>query len=292
MDEGKDATRAGENKKALEAYQKAHDLVHVPSTGIAVAKAHLALGHLIEAREAALDVMRMPHESSEPPVFERARKEAKELDASLKSRIPTLRIVVKGGPAVRVAVDDGEVAQLLIGEPVPLNPGRHVATAKNADGVERRVDVELPEHEAKQVELVLPSPAPTVVHEELPAAPREAAKAPEPMERTTGARVLVISGFSVAVVGIAVGGVTGALTLTKSGNVKTQCANNICDPGAKSDLDSANSLATISTIGFIAGGAGLALGVVGLVLPKAKVEPLVQSGLWIGPTSVGLRRSF
>ena len=292
MDEGKEHARAGEKEKALEAYQKAHELVHVPSTGIAVAKAHLALGHLIEAREAALQVIRMAHDGAEPPIFERARREAKELDPTLKARIPTVKIIVKGGPAVRVAVDDGDVATLLIGEPVPLNPGHHVVTAKNADGVEKRADLELAERDAKQVEMVLPAPTPTVIRDE-PAVRHEAITKTAPnTERTTGARVLMFSGFSLAVVGIAVGGVTGVLTLSKSGSVKAQCANNVCDPAAQSELDSANSLATISTIGFIAGGAGLALGVVGLLLPKATVEPLIQSGLWVSPTSVGLRRSF
>ena len=88
--------------------------------------------------------------------------------------------------------------------------------------------------------------------------------------RTTTAKVLVFGGFGLAVAGLAVGGVTGALTLSKAGDVKTQCANGICDPAAKSDLDSASSLATISTIGFAVAGAGALCGVVGLLLPRTR----------------------
>jgi hypothetical protein len=297
MDEGKERTRAGEKERALEAYRKAHDLMKVPSTGIALAKAHLALGQLIEARDVALEVVRMPHDSGEPPVFEKARKEAKELDVSIKPRIPTIRIVVKGGPATRVTVDGGEVAPLLLGEPVAVNPGKHSVSAKNADAIEKRADVELAERDAKQIELVLPVPNPAVVVAPLPDRP---VVKPPPVgggERTTGASVLLFGGFGLAVAGLAVGGITGALTLSKASTVKVQCQNDICDPNAKADLDSAGTLATISTIGFIAGGAGLALGVVGLLLPRTKAESALQSterrtAVWFGPGSMGVRGSF
>ncbi|CAN5854121.1 hypothetical protein BH11MYX4_BH11MYX4_62640 [soil metagenome] len=300
MDEGKERMRAGEKERALEAYRKAHDLMKVPSTGIAVAKAHLALGHLIEARDVALEVVRMPRDSGEPPVFEKARKEAKELEASLKPRIPTVRIVVKGGPATRVSVDEGEVAPLLLGEPVAVNPGRHSVSARNADGAEKRADVELAERDAKQVELVLPVPSPAVVQAVLPPQPG-ARPAPavttEGTTRTTGASVLVFGGFGLAAAGLAVGGISGALTLSKAGAVKEQCANDVCDPAAKADLDSAGTLATISTVGFAVAGGGLVLGVVGLLLPRTKVESALHSteqraAVWVGPGGAGLRGSF
>jgi len=107
----------------------------------------------------------------------------------------------------------------------------------------------------------------------------------------------VFGGFGLAVAGLAVGGVTGALTLSKAGDVKTQCANGICDPSAKPDLDSASSLATISTIGFAVAGAGAVCGVVGLLLPRTHAETALQSperrtSVWIGPGSMGVRGSF
>src|SRR4051794_22046146 len=130
MDEGKERTRSGDKDRALEAYQKAHDLMKVPSTGILLVKAHLAVGHLVEARDVALEIGRMARETGEPVIFEKARKEAKELEAVIKPRIPTVKIVVKGGPATKVSVDNAEVAALLLGEPVALNPGKHVVSAK------------------------------------------------------------------------------------------------------------------------------------------------------------------
>lgn len=300
MDEGKERARLGDKPRAIEAYQKAHELMKVPSTGVALAKAHLSAGHLIEARDVALEVVRMPHERGEPPIFEKSRREAKELEASIKSRIPTARIVVKGGPATQVVVDDVEVAPLLLGEPVALNPGHHTVAARNADGVEARTEIDLAERDAKELELTLAAPSPAMVAAppaDRPSAPPRPAKEASRGDRSAAGSALVYGGFGLAVAGLAVGGVTGALTLSKAGTVTAQCENGICDPSVKEDLDGANSLATISTIGFAVGGAGVVLGVVGLLLPRTKVETALQSGktnaaVWVGPGSLGVRGSF
>jgi hypothetical protein len=296
MDEGKERSRTGDKERSLEAYQKAHDLVRVPTTGLFVVKAHLALGHLIEARDVALEVARMPHERGEPAIFEKARKEAQELEASLKPRIPTVRIVVKGGPAAHVSVDDVDVAPLLLGEPVAMNPGKHAIVAKNADNIDRRADVDLAERDAKEVELTLPAPHPVLLAT-VPPPPKASPDGPREGERTPAANVLVFGGFGLALAGLAVGGVTGALTLAEAGTVKSQCARGICDPAAKDDLASASSLATISTVGFAVAGAGAVCGVVGLLLPRTKKESALQSSaprsaVWVGPGSMGVRGSF
>jgi len=296
MDEGKERSRTGDKERALEAYQKAHGLMKVPSTGLALVKAHLALGHLVEARDVALEVTRMPRERNEPGIFEKARREAKELEGSLKPRIPTVRIVVKGGPATHVTVDEIDVAPLLLGEPVAMNPGKHTVVAKNADNAEQRASVELAEHEGKEVELTLPVPNPVLVST-VPPPPRAGVEGPRGTERSPAASVLVFGGFGLAVAGLAVGGVTGALTLAEAGTVKSQCANGICDPAAKNDLDSASSLATISTIGFAVAGVGAVCGVVGLLLPRTKSETALhsrsqRSAVWVGPGSMGVRGSF
>ncbi len=301
MDEGRERSRVGDKERAVEAFQKAHDIMKVPTTGVALAKAQLAVGHLVEARDVALEVVRMPRENGEHAIFEKARKEAKELEQSIKPRIPTVRIVVKGGPATRVSVDGGEVPSLLLGEPVAMNPGKHSIIARNADTIERRAEVDLAERDGKEVELTLPVPSPAVVIAPVPSQPRgSGSRETGERGRTTVANVLVFGGFGVAVVGLAVGGVTGALTLSKAGDVKTQCANGICDPAAKSDLDSASSLATISTVGFAVAGAGALCGVVGLLLPRTPVDSTQtalqsqekRAAVWIGPGSMGVRGSF
>lgn len=299
MDEGKERTRVGDKERAALAYLKAHELMRVPTTGVALAKAQLAMGRLVEARDVALEVVRMPRERGEPAVFDRARKEAKELESSIKPRIPTVRIVVKGGPATVVMVDQVEVAPLLLGEPVALNPGKHAVVAKNADGAAQHADVELAERDTKEIELTLPLASPTVVVAPAPGTgnARSPASDDRGAERGPAATALIYGGFGVAAAGLAVGTITGVLTLSKAGTVKDQCENGICDPAAQADLDSASSLATVSTIGFAVAGAGVVCGVVGLLLPRTSAETALHSttsraAVWIGPGSMGVRGSF
>ncbi len=304
MDEGKARLKANELARAVEAFQKAHDIMHVPTTGIALARAHLAAGHLVEARDAALEVGRMPHEPGDPAVFETARKHARELDTQLKPRIPTLRIKVKGGAPSRVAVDDIEIPLSIVGEPVAVNPGKRVVSVTSADGAEAKGEIELAERDAKDIEISL-SRAADAAKSGAAGKSSSTAAAPAPRkvvgfgndggdvgpsgERTPLADALVYGGFGLAVVGLGVGSITGAMTLSKASDVDPRCANDICAPEARGDLDSASTLATVSTVAFVAGGAFAVAGVVGLFLPRRPPQATRKAALTWGPSGPAMR---
>jgi hypothetical protein len=293
MDEGKARMKDQEYTRAIEAFQKAHDIMHVPTTGLALARAHLAAGHLVEARDAALEVGRMPHEANEPAVFESARKHAKEIDAQLKARIPTLRVKVKGGTAARVMVDDIEIPASLVGEPIAVNPGKRVVVVKGENDAEARGEIEIAEKESKEIELVFSqkeAPKTTSSRSKERSEPvKVRGFGNDDVELRTGQRTalsdaLIYGGLAVGGVGIAVGAVTGAMTLSEASDLAPQCANSICAPSARETLDSASTLATISTIGFVAAAVGLTVCVVGLSLPKEKAS---ASAIFVGPGGVG-----
>jgi hypothetical protein len=291
MDEGKKKTRTKDLEGALSAYEKAHAIMHVPTTGLALATTQMALGNLIEAREAALEVIRMPEEKDEPAVFGKARDKARELDAQLKERIPTVMIAVDGGPATEVTVDGIVVAPALLGAPVALNPGTREIVARNADGASARTTVELSEKDTIEVTLTLPAPAVVTAREPRSGASWEGEASSS--ERTPVANVLVLGGFGVAVAGAVLGSVTGALAFGKAGDVKPQCENGICDPAAESDLEGARTMATVSTVGFAVAGAGALAGIAGLLLPRTAKEPGArQTSLWFGPAGGGIRGTF
>jgi hypothetical protein len=311
MDEGKARMRANEPLRAIEAIQKAHDIMHVPTTGVALARAHLAAGHLVEARDVALEVGRMPHDPNEPSVFDAARKQAKELDVQLKPRIPTLRIRIKGS-ANRVAIDDTEIALAVINEPVAVNPGKRIVTAKG-EGGDARGEVDLTEREVREIELTLSphadsgKPVATTTGQSTPSAPSSSSSSSSPSSsssssetkirlgtddteprggvRTPLAQGLMYGGIVVGGLGLAVGFITGALTFSKASDVSPLCDNNICAPEASDSLDSASTFATISTISFIVGVAGAAAAVIGYTLPKDKTRS--HHALTIGPTGIG-----
>ena len=277
MDEGKARLHANDYPRAIEAIGKANDLMHVPTTALALAKAHLAAGHLVEARDAAIAAERLPREDREPRVFDAARKQAAELARELKPRIPTVRLRVEG-PATRIVVDGTEVPLSIAGEPIAMNPGKRTIRV-TGDAGEARAEVDLAEREAKEVALVLGHEA-----EPPPPRPAPAVKTTPPDERQHGMRTplakgLLYGGLGVGVLGLGAGAVTGVMTLSRANRVEPQCANDICAPTARDDLDSARTLGTISTVAFVVGGVGIAAGVVGLLLPKRSHVALGPGGI-------------
>jgi hypothetical protein len=101
-------------------------------------------------------------------------------------------------------------------------------------------------------------------------------------------------GAALGAVGLGVGIVTGAMTLSTAQDVQPQCDNNICAPAASDDLDTASTLGTVSTIAFIAGVAGIAGAVIGFMLPRQRAAipgaTLTFQTIAVGPA--GLRGTF
>src|SRR4051794_16154924 len=60
MQDGDRLLSSGDPMNALKCYQAAHAIMHVPTTGVAVAKTQAEVGQLVEARSSALDVLSIP----------------------------------------------------------------------------------------------------------------------------------------------------------------------------------------------------------------------------------------
>lgn len=312
MDEGVARMKDNDPQHALESFSKAHELMHVPTTGVAVAKAHLAAGHLVEAREAAVDVARTTKEPGEPAVFEKARRQAREIESQVKGRIPTVRIHIRGPNPTAVAVDGVEVPLALIVEPVPVNPGKRVITAKGADGSEGRTEIDIREGEKSDADVTLALPkssaevaksAKTAPDSRAPSPPAEKPKVigftnedvRGGVRRAPLAEGLIWGGFGIGVIGIGAGAVTGFMTLNKASDVKKSCEDNICGPEAKKDLDRANTLGTVSTIAVAVGIAGIGAGILGLAMPPKDAKTGAGSskiGLRLHPTVSGIGGTF
>src|SRR5687768_9838148 len=79
MNQGDTARDEQDYRAALKAYEAADAIMRVPTTGLAVARMHEKLGQLLEARDKALAVARIPAGATEPAAFTTARNEAEQL---------------------------------------------------------------------------------------------------------------------------------------------------------------------------------------------------------------------
>ena len=280
MQQGDAFKDKGDKEAALKSYEAADAIMHVPTTGIEVARMQAALGLLLEARDTLARVAKLPAKPNEPPPFVAARKAATELAADVNARIPSLAVTVTNAdPAqtITTTIDNETVTPGT--DAKKLNPGKHVVAAR-AGTVEKREEITLAEREQKTVTLDLKPPPPS--------------PPPEPPPSNAVAKPLIYGGFALAIVGVGVGSATGLMSIARVNDVKPQCEGGTrCPASTASDIDSAKTLGTVSTVAFIAGGVGVALGVTGLVMNKsrsdattAKVEPM------IGPTWAGVRGAF
>jgi hypothetical protein len=199
-----------------------------------------------------------------------------------------LRLSATPPAELRIAIDGNNVEPSILGTSIRLDPGQHWVTVETLGG-EKRQKVMLVEREEKVVELALPAsnvaaPASTEPPPEQPAAEKSAIPA---IAYATG---------GLAIAGLGVGAVGGILALTNKSALDSGCnAQKKCTPEGKEAADSVSTYGTVSTVGFIVGGVGIAATVVLLLTaskpspPKAaiaSVVPLISVGgprdTWIG----------
>ncbi|MBX3189980.1 MAG: hypothetical protein KF819_23345 [Labilithrix sp.] len=281
--EGKALRDKGDNAAALEKLRAAHALVETPLTALELGRTYATTGKLLEARDVLLGVARMPLRKNESTKATEARTEAAELAAQLRPRLASLTVRPKGasdGPP-KVSVDGVVIPPDAATVPRLLNPGPHVVVVE-ANGQRAQSEVTLAEGQSQEVEIELPAPsaAPVAASPLGPAPPPRTEKKISP---------LVYAGFGTAIVGIGVGTATGIMTLSTASTLKDTCRSGQCPPASQSDLDSASTTGTVSTVAFVIGLAGVAMGVAGLVMTNA--EP-ARTGLRIVPGPGGVSGTF
>jgi hypothetical protein len=310
MQEARDLRDKGNLKEALRRFKAADDIMHVPTTGLEVARTQVSLGLLVEARDTIANIRQTPAQSGDPAPFAEARAKAEELSASLNGRVPTLVVVVRRASAdarPAVTVDGLAVPASIVGLPLSVDPGHHLVTAK-VGAAEASQGVDVKEGEQKRVELApseSSSPAPAAAPaaaspepEESPEANAEHGAAPP---RSHAPTALTYAGLGVAGVGVVTGTVTGLIVLlSKKSALQSECTGHVCGPSSYGDLDSANTLATVSDVAFAVGGAGAVVAIVSLLLGHEEPgEPSPQTGVsrlrvapWAGAGAAGISGSW
>jgi hypothetical protein len=258
MVQGDRLRTAGDYEAALACYQSAHALMHVPTTGLALAEMHAQLGHLVEARSTAIEVVNLAGAEAEPAVFAAARKSAAALTASLEPKVPSVRAAVTPeGAQYTLRIDEVEVPKQARPFPFKTNPGTHTVKIAAPGYVSQTRTVELPEGASQTLSFALVAESGSPPTAAQVAASTDAVKAAH--ETDGGGVVRAILGISVGGVVLATGITTGTLSWITAQDEKRHClADGSCDPARGGALSRANTLANVANI-------AIPIGVVGLV---------------------------
>jgi hypothetical protein len=283
--DGRAKMAAKDYQGALRSLRAAHDIMHVPTTGLDYAAALEATGQLVEARTIALDVNRMAPRPGEPEAFAEARASAAAIADRLAARIPSVVVTVKGLPAgvdPTMTLDGAPVPTAAIGLPRKANPGTRVivVSAPGYVTVERKVD--LPEAQTVPVEIALkPAPGAAVttpatggVTVLVPGAGADDGR-DRPFARRVPTWAWVSGGLGVVALGVSVGFAVdwaGAQSV-----VSNDCPNNVCNLSAHPNDDLRDQAArwnrdvgVFAGLGIV-GAAAITVGIVGIArTPRAR----------------------
>jgi hypothetical protein len=292
---------AGKCPEAIEKLSRAESLYHAPTILGRLGECQIAVGQIVLGTENLNRVVREQLPPNAPKAFKAAQERAAKVLETALPRIAYLTVIVEPSDAnASVSVGGAPVPSALIGVERPTDPGKRVVVATAPGYLEAKAEVELAEGARQAVTLkLLPDPAAaTVAPVATPAPPPATPQHPQPDQATGGGnKTLSYVMLGVGGVGIAVGAVTGSMALGKKNGL--DCPENRCSGAEADELDSANTLALVSTIGF---GVGLAAATVGVVLlvtsgnsneaPRAARASGLRIEPYVGLKSVGVTGTF
>ncbi len=124
--EGLSLEEAGRLQEARDKFAVAYAIARTPITGYTFARVRERLGEWVEARDLALEVVRMQPIEGETERSAIARKGARELAMMLEPKIPSLVVSLVLSKALpSVLIDGRPVQRSVLGQPMTANPGKH-----------------------------------------------------------------------------------------------------------------------------------------------------------------------
>ncbi len=260
---------------AIEKLQRAEKLYHAPTTLERLGECEVEVGRLVDGTEDLQRVVKEDLPAGAPAAFTAAKTRAAAVIKKAMPRIAHLRVHVNApsGATATVTMDGNSYPDAALDGDRPVDPGTHALSA-TADGMIRAdTTISLGDAESKSVELKLvPDPnaakpmqiAPPIVDNTPKPPTDDDTKKTSPPPPESPSHVPAYLAFGVGIAGVGVGTVTGILALSKKSSLDTVCgpSKTGCPASSQSDIDSAKTMGTISTVGFIVGGVGVAAGIV------------------------------
>ena len=319
---GAEAMKAGNYAEACPAFAESYRLAARPRTRFAMAECEAGAGRIATAVTLYGDFLKTAasiDDAAERKKNEQQVKKAQATQAELAKQIPelTLKLSPSAPPDTQVTRDGVTLtsASLGVAMPVDPNPVEHVITVQAPGGDLEEIRVRLERGEKATKELMPPLP------------PKQADNT-GPGTGSTGAGVtnagatgvtntgklgrdktskdmskgkLRTAGFvagSAGIGGLIAGSVLGGLAMQTVSSIEKHCPNAMCDSEGFATAQSGQRLGLGSTLAFGVGVAGLAAGVVMIVMSRNGKEPSkpnTQVGLLeVGPMGamVGVKGAF
>ncbi len=289
--EGYQALQAKDFAAAADRFSRADALVHAPTLMIDWARALVGIGKLVEAQERYEQIIREGVDAKSPKSWQRALNDAGNELAQIKPRLSWITIIVSGSSEARVSVDGVAVPPAAVGVRRAVNPGERTVRVTAKGFLPQKQAIALAEGGESKVDFTLePDPDAQLV-KAAPEAPR-----PAPVQPEAHGSALTYVAFGLGGAGLVLGGVTGALALSKRSELSDACDSaSRCRSDQDSSLHSYHSLGTVSGVGFAVGIAGIGAGVT-LWLLHRNPSPAPAQGVvlrpFVGLGSVGASGSF
>jgi hypothetical protein len=298
--------------------RRADKLVHAPTLMLGLARALNGEHKYVEAQEMYQRIIREGVPANAPDAFKQALEDARREVGAVSPLIGGVTIVVGAGgvtdlPNKKVTIDGTPVNNASLGVRRLIDPGPHVLTA-TADGyksvevkftVPEGGNVDQPVNLEKDPNWVPPSTGGAEQNPGgpgTPPGPGGPGTPPPPPggeQPATGGMPSYVPfiGFGVGAAGLLLGGITGAIAIGDRSKLAGECTGTTCDPSHQGDLNSYHSMGTLSTVGFVVGGVGVAAGAVLLLMqPHGSAAVRPATGLHVtpvlGPGSLGAVGTF
>lgn len=255
---------AGHFDAACPMLEESHRLDPKVGTLFTLAECHAQWGKiasaLVEYRSYMRQVDEMAPEKRDKhnPRYERAKARA----AEIEPLVPELLLVLPADAptGTKVSRNGNEVSRPSLGLSLPVDPGEHeiVVEVPGREAVKRTVRIE--KGEKTRVTLVLPAAKPASTGDgrgsEGPASVENQEQKPP---KASGGKTGIYVAGGIGLAAIAAGAITGGLAMSKTSFIEEHCPNKKClDKEGKATVNSAQTLAMVSTIGFGVGIAGVA----------------------------------
>jgi hypothetical protein len=303
---GLEAFRNGRYGEAVDYFTRAESIVHAPTHLLYTARAEVQLGHLVRARETYLKLLNEQLDETAPRAFLEAQAAARQELPLLEPRIPAVTVTVVGASRddVELYRDHVKMPAVLVGIPIPTDPGTHEFWAEAPGLSSARTRVELKEGERVNMELRLTSST-------VPESTKEPATFSQGAEVESGSNVAPtrkIMGYSALVLGV---GGLGAGTYfaldaasirRKSNSIYNDCpelpdGTRDCSEKDRNEVRTLDRDAKLPNIvGIVSLAAGTALVTTGVVLLAVKggKSSSVSSRVWpvVGLGNVGVAGRF